>query len=54
MNFQTRTLYTQAEAGAGLLDRGDDYQEAKAIRQLVAEHKAMTEKLAKLEGAVEA
>lgn len=35
-------MYHHAEVAAGWMDRGDDVNEAQAIRQLIAEHKALT------------
>ena len=34
-------MYHHAEVAAGWMDRGDDVNEAQAVRQLIAEHKAL-------------
>lgn len=35
-------MYHHAEVAASWMDRGDDVNEAQAVRQLIAEHKALT------------
>lgn len=35
------SMYHYAELAAAWMERGDDVKEAEAVRQLIAEHKAM-------------
>lgn len=35
-------LYPTANRAADWMSRGDDFEEAKAVRQLIAEHQALT------------
>lgn len=41
-------LYTTAERAADWMSRGDDFEEAKAVRDLIAEHQALTAEVSRL------